>query len=449
MSETAAPHLDRKLGLWQTSSLNMINMVGIGPFVVIPVVMGIMQGQNVLLPWIVGAVIAVLDSLIWAELGSKYPHAGGSYNFLRMSYSAHGLGRFMSFLLIWQTMIQAPLVIASGAIGFSQYLTYLIPLSSIAQKSVSGLVVIALTFLLYRKIDEVGKISVTLWIGVIGTMLWLILGGVTHFNSTLYHQSTSMPPTFSILFFGALGHASVQTIYCYLGYYNVCQVGGEVKSPEKIIPKSIFISVIVIGAIYLLLNVCVLGVVPVDEAVKSNFIVSKFVEIIYGSTAAKTVTLLILWIAFASLFSVMLGYSRVLFAAAKDGNFFKIFASIHPEKHFPHISLLALGAVAFLFSLLFKLKEVIIAIMAMRILVQFVGQSIGLILLHLNEPKSAFPFRMKLFPLPVIASIIFWMLVFFSTGTSFILSGLASIALGITVFVIREKVLGNRAAKIP
>jgi len=430
--------LERRLGVWQASSLNMINMVGIGPFVLIPVVFSIMNGHNILLPWIAGAVIAILDSFIWAELGAKYPLAGGTYNFLREAYNDRGLGRFMSFLFICQVMVQAPLVIASGAIGFSQYFSYLIPLSVVWQKVVSGIVVIALTALLYRKIQDIGKISILLWIGVIGTIVWLIFGGLTHFHTDMFFSAAKFDGNLSALFFAALGHASVQTIYCFLGYYNVCQVGGEAEKPETTIPRSMFISVAGITILYLLLNISIAGVIPAQDAMHSKFIVSNFVEMLYGKNAATITTLLILWITFASLFSVMLGYSRVPYAAANDGNFFRIFARVHPTKHFPHISLLVLGCIAFVFSLLFRLKEVIEAIIAMRILVQFIGQAVGLMLLHKSRPRGEFPFRMILYPIPVIISIIFWLLVFYSTGNGFMISGITMIGISAGLFFLRK-----------
>jgi amino acid transporter len=237
----------------------------------------------------------------------------------------------------------------------------------------------------------------------------------------------------------------VQTIYCFLGYYNVCQVGGEAKMPEKTIPRSMFISVAGITVLYLLLNISIAGVIPAQNAMHSKFIVSNFVETLYGKNAATVTTLLILWITFASLFSVMLGYSRVPYAAANDGNFFKVFAKIHPEKHFPHISLLVLGCVAFVFSLLFRLKEVIEAIIAMRILVQFVGQSVGLMMLRKSRPKEEFPFKMFLYPIPVIISIIFWLLVFYSTGTLFMLSGVAMIGVSTGLYFLRKGLKKNTA----
>ncbi len=190
-----------------------------------------------------------------------------------------------------------------------------------------------------------------------------------------------------------LGSASVQTIYTYLGYYNISNLGSELKEPEKNIPKSIFISIIGIAILYLAMQLSVLGVIPWREAIGSNFLVSTFVLNIYGGTAAVIITLLILWIAFSSLFSSLLGYTRIPYAAAVDGAFFKIFSHTHPKKHFPDHSLLILGAIAFIFSLLFKLKEVISAILAMRILIQFIGQAAGIMILRKKKPASFFPLK--------------------------------------------------------
>ncbi|MDR3668965.1 MAG: amino acid permease, partial [Ignavibacteriaceae bacterium] len=232
--------LERGLGLKEASALNMIDMVGIGPFIVIPIVIQEMNGPQCMLAWIAGAMLAAIDGFIWAELGAAMPKAGGSYFFLKEIYGKETWGKLMSFLFIWQTIIQAPLVVASGSIGFSQYLTYLIPLSPIMQKAVSGLLVLILIFLLYRKITTVGKISLFLWIGVFGTIVWLIVGGVTHFNPKLAFDFPKEAFNFSWLFFAGLGNATVKTIYTYLGYYNVCHLGAEIKEPEVNIPRSIF-----------------------------------------------------------------------------------------------------------------------------------------------------------------------------------------------------------------
>jgi fructoselysine transporter len=415
----------------------MIDMIGIGPFIVLPIVIQEMQGPQCLLAWILGALLSVMDGAVWSELGAAMPEAGGSYVFLKEIYGPKSWGKLFSFLLIWQTIFQAPLVIASGAIGFSQYFTFLVPLGPIGQKIISGLLVIAIVILLYRKITTVGKISLFLWIGVIATILWLIFGGATHFNPKIAFDFPPGAFDFSFIFFAGLGSASVQTIYTYLGYYNVCNLGSEIKEPQKNIPRSILISILGIAVLYLLMQLSVLGVVPWREAMNSKFIVSAFVQKIYGSDAAIVVTILILWIAFSSLFSAMLGYSRVPYAAAVDGSFFKIFSHTHPTKHFPNVSLLILGAIAFIFSLLFRLKEVISAILAMRILIQFIGQAVGIMILRRKKPSSFFPFKMWLYPLPALIAILMWIGLFFSTGMYFAIGGIVVISIGAVVFFIR------------
>ncbi len=438
------PKLLRGLGLKEATALNMIDMIGIGPFIVLPIVIQEMNGPQCLLAWVLGAVLAFMDGAVWSELGAAMPAAGGSYVFLKEIYGPKRWGKLFSFLLIWQTIFQAPLVIASGAIGFSQYFTFLVPLNSIEQKIVSGLLVIAIVILLYRKITTVGKISLFLWIGVIATILWLIFGGVTHFNPKIAFDFPPNAFDFSFIFFVGLGSASVQTIYTYLGYYNICNLGSELKEPDKNIPKSIFISIIGIAILYLAMQLSVLGVVPWREAMKSQFIVSTFVQKIYGSDAAIIATVLILWIAFSSLFSATLGYSRIPYAAATDGTFFKIFAKTHPKKNFPHVSLLVLGAIAFVFSLLFRLKEVISAILAMRILVQFIGQAVGIMILRKTKPANFFPFKMWLYPLPALIAILMWIGIFFSTGMYFALGGIIVMSIGVLVFLIRSYINGSR-----
>lgn len=430
--------LERGLGLKEATALNMIDMIGIGPFIVLPIVIQEMNGPQCLIAWVLGALLAFMDGFIWAELGAAMPEAGGSYVFLKEIYGPKSWGRLFSFLLIWQTIFQAPLVIASGAIGFSQYFTFLMPLGAIEQKAVSGLLVILIVALLYRKISTVGKISLFLWIGVIATILWLIFGGVTHFNPKIAFDFPPGAFDFSFIFFAGLGSASVQTIYTYLGYYNICNLGGELKKPEKNIPRSIFISIAGIAVLYLLMQLSVLGVIPWREAMKSRFIVSDFVERIFGMKAAVIATVLILWIAFSSLFSATLGYSRIPYAAAVDGTFFKAFAKVHPRKHFPNVSLIVIGAIALVFSLLFRLKEVISAILAMRILVQFIGQAVGVMLLRRHKPSEFFPFKMWLYPLPALVAILMWIGLFLSTGMYFALGGVLVMSVGAVVYFIRS-----------
>lgn len=435
-----SPHLLRRLSLLQGTALNMIDMVGIGPFVVLPLVIQTIGGPQFIWAWVLGAVVSFIDAFIWSELGAAYPQAGGSYNFLKIAYGEQRWGKLFSFLYVWQTLIQAPLVVASGAIGFSQYASYLFPLDDWSRKAVSGGVVIIVIALLYRRIDSIGRISLVLWVAVLLTLGWIIIGGLLNARIPIADVITSAAPSGNGLLSAGLGAASVKTIYCFLGYYNVCHLGAEIRKPERNIPVSMFISIAGITVLYLLMNISVVSVIPWQEAQQSKFIVSTVVEAIYGPQAAWLATCLVLVVAFSSLFAVLLGYSRVPYAAAADGQFFQIFAKLHPTRQFPYISLLFLGGLAFGFSLLFKLSDVITAILAMRIVIQFIGQAVGLWLLHNRKKKITFPFRMPLFPLPIILAISVWAFVFISTGWSFMLSGTTVILLGMIAFLVSARV---------
>ena len=447
--------LERGLGLLEATSLNMTFMIGIGPFVVIPFIIRAMNGPQCILAWVVGAALALVDGCVWAELGAAMPQAGGSYVFLREAYGPNRFGRLMSFLFIWQTLFQGPLSISSGALGFADYSFYLTAkiarahtwlnahprelLAILANYNrVAGvLLVVIAVVLLYRRITTIGKISTILWMVAAATITWLIYGGATHFNKDLVFNYPLGAWSFSWIFFASLGHASVQAIYSYLGYYNVCNLGGEMKDPERNIPRAIFLSIFGIAALYFAMQACILAVVPWQEAQNSPFVVSLFVERVFGGKWASLVTALILVTAFGSVFSATLGYSRVPYAAALDGNFFSMFGRLHPTKHFPHISLLALGLASIFVCIFIGLFSVIRSILAMRCLIQFVGQAVGLLILHQRWKTGQWPFRMWLYPVPVLLSIIGWIAIFISTGRLPMLASLAAMLAGILVYFLR------------
>jgi amino acid transporter len=429
------PELERGLGLKEAVALNMIEIVGIGPFVVSSLVIKAMGGPQALIAWLAGALLAAVDGFVWSELGAAMPKAGGTYVFLREAYGPEKWGRLMSFLFVWQTLIQAPLSVASAAIGFSDYAKYLYPFNWWEAKALSGGLVTLLVILLYRRITTIGKISVLLWTGVVGTMLWLIWGGLRHFDPKVAFDFPPGAFELSSVWFAGLGAAMVSTVYSYWGYYNICHLGGEIREPEKNIPRGIFISILGIAVLYLAMQTSILGVVPWREAQNSPFLASLFVERLYGPGAARLVTGMVLWIAMASVFSVLLGYSRVPYSAALDGNFLPVFAKVHPTKHFPHISLLLLGALAFSFSLTLKLKTAIAAILAMRLLVQFIGQAVGVMLLRKRWGSERLPFKMWLYPVPAVLTMLAWAWLFWHTGTVR-KWGILEIVLGVIAFLV-------------
>ncbi len=445
-SDPNSPHLIRGVGLGSATALNMIDMIGVGPFITIPLIVSAMGGPQAMLGWILGAVFAMCDGLVWAELGAAMPQSGGSYGYLREIYGRNRLGRLISFLFVWQLSFSAPLIIASGSIGLAGYASYLwpgletpyvtrhwsIPLPLLGRLQlhwlVSGATFVAIgtvalaVLLLYRKITSIGWISKLLLAGVIGTMSWIIIAGLSHFDAS---RAFSFPPgafALSRNFFLGLGSAMLIATYDYWGYANVAFLGDEVKEPGKTIPRAILLSIFLVACLYVVMNISILGVVPWREmqAGQDNrglYVVSIFMQKIYGPWAANLATGLVMWTAFASVFSVMLGYSRVPYAAALDGNYFKAFARVHPEGRFPYVSLLALAAGAALFCFL-SLADVIAGLVVIRIMLQFLLQAIGLIVLRIRRPDLPRPFRMWLYPLPALAASVGFLFVLISRTNS-------------------------------
>src|SRR4051794_22846842 len=126
--------LIRGVGLWGATALNMIDMIGVGPFITIPLIIAAMGGPQAMLGWILGALLVMCDGLVWAELGTSMPHSGGPYYYLKKIYGETRWGRLISFLFIWQLTFSAPLSIASGGIGLAQYSTYIFPSMGTATK---------------------------------------------------------------------------------------------------------------------------------------------------------------------------------------------------------------------------------------------------------------------------------------------------------------------------
>jgi amino acid transporter len=465
-----SPELIRGIGLAGATSLNMIDMIGVGPFITIPLIVAAMGGPQAMLGWIIGAALVLCDGLVWAELGAAMPGSGGSYRYLKEIYNPASFGRAMAFIFIWQLTFSAPLSIASGCIGLAQYAGYLVP--SLGNTLVSqdfsvdipvigmlsaSIVVSGGTFvamgacltavaLLYRKITIIARISGYLWIGVMLTIGWVIFAGLTHFDAGRAFSFPQNAFELNVHFFNGLGAGMLVAVYDYWGYYNVCFLGGELKEPGRTIPRAILISIGLVAVIYIVMNISILGVIPWQElggAAASDarkFIVSVFMQRVYGEWAGVLATLLIMWTAFASVFSLLLGYSRIPYAAAVDGDYFSPFRRLHPEHQFPFVSLLVLGGVAVLFCLL-RLADVIAALVVIRILVQFLAQTVGVIVLRIRRPDLPRPFRMWLYPLPALAAFcgFFYVLVMRNNFEKELRYAAVLVCAGIALFLLRSK----------
>ncbi len=427
--------MQRRLGLLNATTINMSNMVGIGPFIAIALILKTLAGPQAYLAWVVGTVIALADGMVVAELGAARPAAGGTYVFLREGFGPRTWGRMLAFLFVWQILFAGPLEIASGNIGLVQYLRVFLPnLSELDGKLLAAGICALLVFALYRRIDDIAKLMFGLWSVMLLTTGWVIVTGILHFDPALAFDLPENAFRFDLGFLASLGEGSAEVLYLFLGYYQVCYLGGEIRDPGRTIPRAVLYSILAVAAIDIAISFSFIGVVPWREAMESQFLGALFVERVYGPWAAQLLAGMIVVTAFGSIFALLLGYSRVPYAAAKDGVFFRQLAELHPTKEFPHRSLLLVGAGAICASF-FSLDHVIKALMAARILIQFLGHTFALFLIRSRRPDIARPFSMWGYPLPAILSIVGYIYVFLSLGATFILFGIGTLLLGVVVYL--------------
>jgi amino acid transporter len=471
-SATSATTLQRRIGLRSAVAFNMLEMIGVGPFIMLPLVIAAAGYRLSVWAWVLGAAIAVADGLVWAELGAAFPRAGGSYAFLREIYGPQRAGNWLSFLYVWQLSFTAPLAIASGCIGLSSFLAWFwptldqevipafhnyifkfwdirLPLSLPLDFHYSNLAAagacLLITALLYRNLSSITRLAWVLFAGVLAAIAGVIVSGFAH-----NWQMPSSPALTLPTALGGLAQATLITTYCYWGYYNICFLGAEVRRPERTIPRAILLSVLFVAAFYVAMNMAALpsmrdasSHVSAGDTVRLQ-LVADIAKSAFGSVAGRLMAALIIWTAFASVFSLLLGYSRVPYAAARDGNYFHALAALHPRHNIPHRSLVALGLVAACFCF-FSLTQVITMLVITRILLQFFLQHVGVILLRIQRPELARPFKMPLYPLPPLIAI--GGFVFMLVNRSHALGGLAvaaAIAIsGTLIYLIRARRLGQ------
>jgi amino acid transporter len=436
--EMGEARLERSLTLPGAVTLNLLDMIGVGPFLTLPLLLGAMGGPQAMLGWVLGAVLAACDGLVWAELGAAMPEAGGTYAYLAKIFPGRW-GRWLSFLFVFQLLFSAPLSVASGCIGLAQYAGFLAP-GWMGHSTVHALrvgvysfgvtagrgawvaigVVVVAVVLLYRRLARMKWLAAGMLVVVLGTIAWALVTGLLHgswaravaFPAGAFHLDGS--------FFAGLGSAMLIATYDYWGYYNVTFLGGEVREPGRTIPRAVLGSIAIVAVLYLGLNASVLAVMGAPAVIAAGgsvdarrALLSEMMRVAYTGALGPHVALWLGWLAavlvmvtaFASVFALLLGYSRIPFAAARDGNFPRVFGRLHGTRGFPVVSLLVLAGVACLFCF-FSLADVIAALVVLRICLQFALQHVGVMVLRWRRPEMARPFRMWLYPLPPLLALV-------------------------------------------
>jgi amino acid transporter len=453
-----SPTLERRIGLRSAVLFNMLEMIGVGPFITLPLVIAATGYRLSVWAWILGAAIAVADGLVWAELGAALPRAGGSYAFLREIYSPQGPGNWLSFLFVWQLTFTAPLSIASGCIGLSGFLAVFwpgletAPIAALPALHYSNFAAAAacllVTALLYRNLSSITRLAWVLFAGVIAALTGVIVSGFAHAAATggwhmpIAPTAAALAPAFS-----RLAQGTLLATYCYWGYYNITFLGSEVRKPERTIPRAILLSVFIVATFYILMDLAALPSLrnaashAAESASLRVQLVSDIARSAFGQWAGYSIAALIVWTAFASVFSLLLGYSRVPYAAARDGNYFRYLAAVHPKHGIPHRSLVTLGLVACCFCF-FSLAQVITWLVITRILLQFMLQQVGVIVLRIRQPDLPRPFRIPLYPLPPLAAIAGFIFIVVTRATAWsTIAGAATIAIsGTIIYLIRARI---------
>jgi amino acid transporter len=426
--------MQRRLGVGGAAIANMLAMVGVGPFITMPLLLQAMGGPQAMLGWLLGALVALADGLVWAELGAQFPRSGGGYQYVLEAYGPQGAGRLMSFLYLWSNVVTGPFLVASGAIGFSQYASYLLPwMTPLEGKVLAMAACLAAMALVYRRIDSVGRWGWGFAVLVLAAMLWLILEGVLHGQA----RNLAFPPHAlapSAGFWTGLGMATLYALYDYGGYNTVCAVGGEVLKPASTIPRAIVLAILIIAVLYVAMNIAVIAAVPWREVAASKFIASEMITRFGGRAAGATMTALILISTIAGLFGNMLGLSRVPYAAAVQGRFFSVFARVHPEGRFPSFSVLFTGAGSALCCLL-SLDQVIKAFSVAGVILGSLAVVAAPTLLRLGRSDLRRPFRMWLYPLPSLLAAAGWTYIVATSGWPYILGGLTALAGGVLAYL--------------
>jgi APA family basic amino acid/polyamine antiporter len=473
---SAGTPLTRAIGVWQATALNITMIVGAGVFATIPLMLTELPGPYALLGWIGAGALVLVDGLIWSELGAALPGSGGSYQYLLVAYGPKKWGRLMAFLFIWQFLISGPLELGSGFAAIAQFSTDLSPgfkeynegskaewtfhewYEKGEKQSVGmsfrparwlafsfGVVIIAL---LYRNISSLGKMTVALWLGVLGTIAWVLIEGIWHFRAATAFSYSGDAGRWPDAFMGKLGAAMILAMYSYLGYYNVCYIGDEVRDPGRTIPRSIVFSALAVVILFVGLHLAMIGTIPWESVPKTKEeldvynLPAEFMRVLHANWAASAITVLLIWCCLGSAFAGLLGYSRIPYGAARDGHFFSVFARVHPGARIPHFSLLLVGALM-LFWAFFDLQTIINALITTRILEQFVGQIVGVMLLRKNRPDLYRPYKMMLYPLPCLLALVGWLYLYWSAGWVFVVLGIGTMSVGVLVFFIWARHTGG------
>jgi amino acid transporter len=408
MAANSADHSERSdlvrgLGLWSATAIVIGDTIGTGVFLVASdMARAVGSAKFVLAAWILGLFIVLLGAFCYAELGAAFPKAGGPYVYL-----SRGLGPLWGFLFGWMSsFLERPVGMATLAAGFVRFLGFLFPVVAMplftshfgrydftftTAQPLAAFVVIVATAINYFSVRMSGAIQVLLTSLKMDAILVIVIGGVL-FGPKNASQAALSFSQFGLGTIGALLTALVPAMWAYNGFNDLGDLGEEIISPQKNIPRAIILGLLTVGALYLMANVVYFHILPFADVAASQHVASEVVQTFGGSRGAAWLTAAMALSAFGALHVVVLTGARIPYAMARDGVFFHFAERIHPSFRTPSGALILLGSIAALLALSGTYEE-LYSLFVFAVWIFFALTAIALLRLRRKEPNLIRPYR--------------------------------------------------------
>lgn len=407
--------LSRSLNRFDGVMLLVGNMIGIGIFTTTGYIAENIQASFYLfLIWILGAIYAYCGALVYAEMATRFPVSGGDYHYLKAAY--HPL---LGFLFGWSTFaVTYTGSIAVIAIGFATYLLNIAPEAlqnwSISPglfiefnllKIVAIIIIIFLTWINALGVKQGARFQNIFTLIGISIILGFIISGFLSSNASAEHFSPFLPKKIDIDQLSLIGVSLVSVVFTYSGWTTIVYIAGEIKNPNRNIPGAMWLSVIIVAAVYLLMNAVYLLSMPLLEMKGIVDIGYQSMLVLFGRNIGIVFSILIMLLTLSSLNSTILSGARIYYAVAKEGRFFKLAGRLHPRFKVPGASLWlqCLWAVVLILSGTFN--QLLTYTVFVMVVFSFLSGG-ALFFLRRNQRETTAGFKMKAYPILLSAYLI-------------------------------------------
>lgn len=397
--------------------------------------------------WVIGVGMALLACFAFAELGAMFPQAGGQYVYMREAY-----GDTAGFLYGWMYFaVSATGTVAALGVGFATYLGQAFPvlqvdrvvasfgLFSLTRGHVIALASIALQTLINVFGVKRGAVlqNVATWAKFAAIAIFVI-GGLALGRGSWrhFHQSLSAAPT-SMSFVTSIGVALIAVFWAYDGWVYVTFVAGEVKDPQRNLPRSLIWGMILVGVVYIAINTVYVYALPMKEIAAQEAVAQTAAVSMFSGRVAPWLSMMVALSCFGAMAPCLMSGARIYYAMAEDGIFFRALARVHPRWHTPAISLVAQGVWSCILALTGKYDDLFTYVMFMTVL-SYVLTVAGLFVLRRKQPHSPRPYRCTGYPWLPALYVIFgslWAINAAIEETKATLVGTAIVALGVPFYL--------------